>query len=549
MNFISVKKPSYHFLSKLLLFSPVLIAVLVMLPRLILPQFGLLDDGRGLVTLEKFIHGGVWDMSVDNLEGRYRPMYWLWFGLFYALAGENSFWFFFGNMLALITAVAGLIYFVNKTSQNRRLAWMSGVLLSLSGAVIESYYTLSKGETLQAPMLILSLVVISFYDIAQKKINKIGIISGTILFLLIAHTSKETSIVIFPISLVWYIMVRWWPFRKNKQIQGKYGAFVLSSLLSVLIYYALRVFFVSWQMNNGSYTSGYEISLDNILASLIRWLGWLTRDYLYLLPIGIAFLVAWFAKKKITGLDLLLESGLWMVAWMALFLPWTFMAGYYLMPFSIGAAVFGAVLLENVISFSKSGSRWSFLSVLALGLWAILFLFVLLNNFSTGRIQIATDSANGEMLSFARQIEPEGIILLNIQSPNEYYYKMKDYLNTYWQREDLEILTFDYQVPLQKRSMYLFMPYIKNQPLLSVRMGVVETTQNEWNDSLTPYFSENPDWKEVAQIERQFGMTGVNLPRLFCPFIKTRAFCATPAPFIDTRPFVYGWKIYQLERP
>jgi hypothetical protein len=536
-------------LRTLLYYSPVLIAVLIMLPRLISPQFGLLDDGRGLVTLGKFIHGGVWDMSVDNLEGRYRPMYWLWFGLFYALAGENPFWFFFGNMLALVTAVAGLIYLVNKISQNWRLAWMSGILLSLAGAVIESYYTLSKGETLQAPMLILSMVVISFYNVTQKKTTKTGIVLGTILFLLIAHTSKETSIVIFPIALAWYFIVRWLHFGKSKQIQIKYGAFAFSAFLSALIYYALRIYFVSWQMNSGSYTSGYEISLSNIFASLIRWLGWLIRDYSYLLPVGAIFLAGWFARKKIIALDLFFESGLWMVAWMGLFLPWTFMAGYYMMPFSIGAAVFGAVLLENVISFSKLGYRWKFISLLALGLCAILFLFTQLNNLSTGRIQIAVDSTNAEMLSFARQMEPGSVILLNIQSPNEYYYKMKDYLNTFWRREDIEILTFDFQVPSQNRNIYLFVPYIKNQPLLSVRMGVVEETQNKWNTSLTPYFHEYPDWYQVVQFEHQFNMTGVNLPRLFCPFIKTRAFCATAAPVVDTRPFVYGWKIYKLERP
>jgi hypothetical protein len=57
-------------LNLVLLYSPVFIAILVMLPRLLSPQFGLLDDGRGLVTLDRFINHGIWDMSVDIMEGR-----------------------------------------------------------------------------------------------------------------------------------------------------------------------------------------------------------------------------------------------------------------------------------------------------------------------------------------------------------------------------------------------------------------------------------------------------------------------------------------------
>jgi hypothetical protein len=549
---VAVIKNRSRLLDSLLLYSPVLIAILIMLPRLVSPQFGLLDDGRGLVTLDKFVHHGIWDMSVDNLEGRYRPMYWLWFGLFYVLVGDYPFWFFFGNMLALMVAVAGLIYLVKKITGNRRAAWISGGLLALAGPVIESYYTLSKGETLQATLLVLSLVIISFYGLNRKLGRNIFLILSSAIFLLLAHTSKETSIVVLPIALVWYFVAKFLPLGKGED-DSRYttrGAYVVSTFISVLVYYAMRIYFVTWQMNTGSYTSRYGFALDKILASSIRWAGWLIRDYAYLLPLVIIGLVGLVVWRKMDYTHLLLESLIWMAAWMLLLLPWYFMTEYYMMPFAIGAAVFGGILIENALCLVESEHKiWRWFTRLCLGLAVLLLVFSQLNNISNGRIQLAVDSANAEMLFFLRDAELSSTIFLNIQTPNEYYYKLLNYLNQYWERSDLSILPFDFQDTSRSGIYYLIVPYIVNQPLLAVRMGVVEETQNKWNDSLSQYFQEHLGWQKVEQIERRFTLSGVDLPRLFCPFIRTRAFCATPAPFVDVRPFVYGWTIYKLEKP
>ena len=75
-------------LALFLTISPIIVAVLIMLPRLLSPQFGLFDDGRSMVTAQK-VTQGVWDMSVDDFEGRFRPLYWLFFALPYALFGDG----------------------------------------------------------------------------------------------------------------------------------------------------------------------------------------------------------------------------------------------------------------------------------------------------------------------------------------------------------------------------------------------------------------------------------------------------------------------------
>ncbi len=78
-------------------------------------------------------------------------------------------------------------------------------------------------------------------------------------------------------------------------------------------------------------------------------------------------------------------------------------------------------------------------------------------------------------------------------------------------------------------------------------MGVVEDTQDGWNYSLQNYLQAHSAWQAVFSAEQSFHLSDVNYPRLFCPLVKTRSFCAMPAPFIDIRAFLYGWKIYKLD--
>jgi hypothetical protein len=38
----------------------------------------------------------------------------------------------------------------------------------------------------------------------------------------------------------------------------------------------------------------------------------------------------------------------------------------------------------------------------------------------------------------------------------------------------------------------------------------------------------------------------VNLVRLLCPFVSTRAFCEVDEPLVDRREFSYGWVLYSI---
>ena len=57
--------------------APVALAVLVMLPRLASPQFGLLDDGLTLQTGRQVLGGWVSPLHLIPETGRFFPAYWL----------------------------------------------------------------------------------------------------------------------------------------------------------------------------------------------------------------------------------------------------------------------------------------------------------------------------------------------------------------------------------------------------------------------------------------------------------------------------------------
>ena len=68
----SEAKPKPSWLSRYWIYTPMLVCILIMLPRLISPQFGLMDDGRGLTISQGIVHGK-WDLSWDVIAGRAPP--------------------------------------------------------------------------------------------------------------------------------------------------------------------------------------------------------------------------------------------------------------------------------------------------------------------------------------------------------------------------------------------------------------------------------------------------------------------------------------------
>ena len=219
-----------------------------------------------------------------------------------------------------------------------------------------------------------------------------------------------------------------------------------------------------------------------------------------------------------------------------------------MLPFALGAAVFAGVSLDNTIALIRSRSDvWSSLSVSSLVLFGLLLTIAFANNVNNARLQIAVDEANSEMLALlADQVPTQGLVIVNIQDPNEYFDEIRTHLSALYGRPDIVVEYFRYQAELQDEELayVVIMPEIMNQMPLSVRLGVTGPTQAEWNTALDGFLGGRP--RSVQTIKRRFQLFNFELPRLACPLVPTRTYCREGNTILDRRDFSYGWNILTL---
>jgi len=317
----------------------------------------------------------------------------------------------------------------------------------------------------------------------------------------------------------------------------------------VIVFWIMRTLTVSSKLTGGSYTNQYALQFSAIAGSLVRWMGWLGRDFAYLLPLLVLALIWVIVRRRLPSPPFWAEATVWILAWIGLYLPWELMSGYYMMPVAVGLALLGGVLVEIGVQAWQEKQRWLRLTVgLMAVLSGLLFISGLFTFAANGRVQLAVDSANEQMAAYlAANADRNAEILLNIQYENDYRPELERRL-ALMGRSDLKVNTFAFQDVDPAESVYVITPLIENQPLLTVRMGVVEETQTDWNRKLEPYLAENAG-QQTARFDQSFHLMMLNLPRLFCPLMPSRGFCTAEEPVLDLRPFSYGWEIYQLEKP
>ena len=550
----------------LLLLTPLLVAIMVMVPRLANPNFGLFDDGRTLV-ISREINQGTWDMSWDAAAGRFRPIYWLFYAFVYSLSGMNATGFFLANTVILAGIALLLISFTRLIGFSHFQSWVTAMVFVLSGPVIENFYTLSKAEPLQLLAISLGMVLAVLSSRNRHCLGKTLLLAGCCLSFLIAYLVKETTLVMVPVSATW-VFLAWLRSLRNKNRLGVQPSLAIlgASILAGGVFFIMRRLAVPVSLTGGSYSDQYSFTFERILASVIRWSGWLLRDFAFLIPLVLGVFILWLIYRRNSShqTDLhtsggfqkgyvFLDALLWMAAWIAVYLPWVYMQEYYALPFSAGAALAVGLVLGWLVELLKQGNIGPriFLGLCAL-LAALLWLVTLPNNFSNAKIQLVVDDANNRMLTDIAQRAPEGsTVFVNIQLSNEYVEQMAlYYLPKVYSRSELTTLAYQSQ-PLGVGSEYFrpdvifAVPHIANQPLLAVRLGLYEPTQQAWNQALLDQMP--PEWKIQSSIEEQTHLLIIDLPRIFCPFIRTRSFCSISSPLVDQRTFSYGWDLYQLQ--
>jgi hypothetical protein len=526
------------------LLLPLAVCVLVMLPRLVSPQFGFLDDGVTLTTSSRIVSGDL-SLNYESERGRFRPMYWLAPVLVYGLAGARPFWFFFANLVVLVLIVVFFTAFLRQLGVSPPKAALMGILFILTGSVMENTYTLSKGELLQ-----LLFITAALYNSARLKADGVTrrsmilrtLLSAALLFL--ANMNKETGLVILPLAAAWllseYFIAR---LARRKPSWHWLASLFISALISFTLYWLLRYIVIATTLQTGIYATRYSFTIAAMKASFIRWTGWLLRDELYLLPLVLFWIIASLVSKKARKVDFLLPLLIWLAGWIAIYLPWWFAQEYYLLPFDLGASVLCILLVSQAWRALRAPPRvMPVIAGAAMALSALLWLVSMPNHLTDARIQLAVDSANQQILDALEKLPAGSSLLLNIQDPNEYTVELDLLLRHVHGRSDISLGTFNPAAP--QPADFILTPIIQNEPLLTVRMGVIEASLDAWRASMQAYLGA--DVQPSLRVERNLPLRVVDLPRLFCPFISTLNFCAAPRPIIDTRTFMYGWALYPV---
>jgi hypothetical protein len=533
------------------LMSPALLAILIMLPRLLSPQFGLFDDGITLRTVKEMASGNwqLWDIQL----GRFRPIYWLWWFLLYRIFGDNPLGFFLGNTILLALSALMIALIIRRLGGSTRQGWITSMLFVLSGPIIENYYTLSKGEPLQVFWILISLLLATHYERTKRIAAQVGLVLGIALFVWCSQTSKETSLVILPIAFGWllagWIQKRW--MRKDMYSGGRVAYFT-GAFIGTASFFSSRAFFSRESLTAIGYATNYELSVANIIASIVRWTGWIFRDYFYIAPLVIMIVIWLISKRQLALIPHWLDTLIWMGGWVAIYLPWASTVGYFLLPFAIGASMLAGVAIDVAIESIPASSRsirtaTAFLLASAL----LLTMIHLMNNSTSARIQMAVDAQNARVIKYlAESIPEDSLVLVNIQDPNEYVTELELHISEIQTRSDVAIDVIDPEDlydSIDGHAVYLLIPSIENQLLLSIRMGIYEPTLRKWNESIEDYLKAHG--RLIYQDQTRFKLLNFDLPRLLCPFYSGRNFCAIGQPLIDRRVFSYGWSVYEVGMP
>ncbi len=527
-----------------------LICLLIMLPRLLSPNFGLMDDGRSLSVAEGLMHGK-FDLSWDVVAGRARPVYWLAFAFWYFIAGGHSFWYFIGNLIVFSASTFLLIRLVVDLGGSKIQALLTGLVFVLSTSLIENIYTLSKAENFQVFLL---LAAISLAILAARSTRRTGrgwLVVASTLLLLIACFTKESTVLVLPISLVWWAIAWlgiWRRYSSARFVEQVSRYLVIASVLSGVIFYIGRVIILSSSKILGvGQSSGFSFTASNILDGVIRWGGWLLRDYFWLLPMVLVVLVWCIIRRRWPHSGLWWLALVWMAFWLGMYIPWRFGVEYYLMPFAAGSAILSGCLLAEIIEMARQERViWRGVGIAALAVTAGLLLVSQANSYTDATVQVTQDAANMQLLDYVAKNAPQGSrVVVNLQLANEYIEEMQLYLADYFNRPDLTLVIYQGEELSNLEAAYPGMLFIVaelvNQPKMTVRMGLDEPSLQVWNAGVSQQLAS---WHAVFQVRRDPAIMTVNFPRLLCPLLKAGEYCSAGGKLVDSSQLQYQWSVY-----
>jgi hypothetical protein len=135
--------------------------------------------------------------------------------------------------------------------------------------------------------------------------------------------------------------------------------------------------------------------------------------------------------------------------------------------------------------------------------------------------------------------------VVNIQLANEYIEQMQLMLENFYHRSDLELVNYQGEdlllLKTQTRATYFLLADLKNQPKMTVRMGLDEPSLQVWNANVLPMLAS---WQAVFQVTENPYILTIDYPRLLCPVIYRENYCSVGTVLVNYLPFHYQWTVY-----
>ena len=528
---------------------PAVIAVLVMLPRLGSPHFGLLDDGVTLQTGRETI--GRWASVVQLIPetGRFFPAYWLVYSALFAVVGVRPLAFFGVNVLLLVALLVLLVRLVRLGGGSRRQAAVAAVLFAGCGPTIEAFYTLSKAEPLQLTWIALAILCAASSAAARVPWRRGALLAFTVAALVLAYTTKETSVVLVPISLGW-VAIEWCSRARSRTGAWFAGSFAAANLVAAAIFLGLRWRYATRALGQGWYTRAYTVQLDTLGPAVFRIAAWLAHDFAFVLPLLVAGIVM--LRRRGAERRLLLYAAVWMAGWLAIYAPWPATFEYYLLPFAFGAAALAGSVVDMLWRrraapepIATRRLAWS-----ALAVSALLWLPGVVNAAADARVQLAVDDANADLVDFLAGLPSGSRLILNTTGVNEYFYEVPLHLAEIKGRGDLVVQHAGHAAHADGRaaSAFVITPILANAPALTVRIAVYEGEARPNAARLTELLRDGGEL--VHATERQAPIVELAIHRVLCPLavrpFVDATYCPSDRGLVDARTFTYGWRVHRL---
>jgi hypothetical protein len=532
--------------------APVALAGLVMLPRLASPQFGLLDDGLTLQTGREVI--GRWSSALHLIPetGRFFPAYWLVYSAIVGIVGVRPLAFFAVNVVLLAGLLAFLARLVRLGGGTRLEAAAAAVLFALCGPTIEAFYTLSKAEPLQLTWIGVSLLVAAASATESHRARRAALITVAAAALLLAHATKETSLVLVPISLGWLAVERW-SSRERGPCTRFAATYVAINVVAAAAFMLLRSHYAPLGLAEGTYTRAYTLDPAVVGAALFRISAWLVRDFAFLLPL-LAVAVPSLRRGRPARRRPILYGCVWMVGWLAVYLPWPATFEYYLLPFAFGAAVLGGTVVGDTwASRSRphpATSRRVAWSVLVSS--GLLWLMAIVNAVADARVQLTVDRSNADLVDFLAALPSRSRVVLNT-GVNEYLFELPLHLTQIKRRADIVVEHVTRMPPGGPSAADVFMvtAEMANKPEPTVRVALDEPGVRHHNAMLGALLTGHAE--PVYRAAQHTHLVEVAIHRLLCR-ITVRSlieptYCPSDRRMIDRRMFSYGWQVHRLMPP